>query len=960
MEFQVIRHLVTAASCALTDSEGSGKTVMSTFLWNRLQQTGRPVIQFFCKHDELSKRRPSFVVATILSQLLDHQQLARYQDGMAALIMKEFNKHKDISKMSIDALCALLESVLALIPPIVLIVDALDECDAEGTSRDYMVGRMIHLSKTIPSMRLIFTSRHEDPFPDIFQETSRLEMSKDNVSPDIKAVITSTIASIPKLHSLKDRVISALVAGADGMFLWAELMLATLKKARNRNAVERMLANLPVGLRKIYEHILVSIGRKLSEEDLQFRRDIFSWVTTAIRPMTVAELSIALAIKNGSNALDDGEIIMKLENDIREVCGPMLTISGDHTVQVVHMSVTDMLHCLDSEISGPQTPLSGDEKYFVKFKSEVEHARLASACVTYLAYDEFHDPDLLHRALRSGDESGDELKKITDEHFMLEYATQHWIDHVCSSLSSGKRFIQQILAFLQSKNTYIWIQLMTMFNKRSNSNFSIHILQRSRLMDWVKGVGLLEDTACKEALDGYLVQSFESGVQQLRDSLGEDHVQTLTCLHRLGCLYDHEDRITEAQAIHEKIINAGKGSSDGEKKTLVIDSCIELAYLHRTKAEYGRSIELLEIALGGKDPDQWGNTASDAEAMADLGVVYRMKGDLEKAREFGERGAEGLTVTLGPTVLMTIRYVIQLCRTYFESGMYEQARRVLEDVLRTADEVLGPTESATLHGRDLLGNILHKTGELDAAEKLLREVLELMRQQWGETGRSTALLKGHVADVLVDKEEFEESVDLYRQAADTYSTLLGDTHPDTRELLDKIAECRRSMGMGMGMASSEAAAEVVVEEVEALTPFVTRNGKEKELELGTVIVEEDDEDEDEDEDRIDAAAAAAAASIAPSKPVVTVQHSEEKKTPMSVSVSAAAAGVATESKSSADGLTSSWIEVLSNDKSLDVKSLPPPMPHMEDNKTRPAVTIGVEEVPASPGSEEPAPLMVAI
>jgi hypothetical protein len=106
---------------------------------------------------------------------------------------------------------------------------------------------------------------------------------------------------------------------------------------------------------------------------------------------------------------------------------------------------------------------------------------------------------------------------------------------------------------------------------------------------------------------------------------------------------------------------------------------------------------LLELVLGGPDPSKWTYDCTGAEAMADLGVVYRLKGDLDRGREIGEKGAEGLTVTVGPTDVLTIRYVIQLCRTYFECGLYAEAQTLLEGTLKTADEAIGAEESTTLH-----------------------------------------------------------------------------------------------------------------------------------------------------------------------------------------------------------------------------------------------------------------------
>jgi tetratricopeptide (TPR) repeat protein len=764
---------------------------MSTFLQDRLAGMGRPIIQFWCKNDELSKRRPSFVVSTLLSQLLDHPELSAYQDQIAGLITKQYNKHKDITKVSIDSLCGLLESVLSTLPPVMIIIDALDECDTELLSRDFLIEKLTRLSNSVIGTKVILTSRQEEPFVQTFEHCSSLEMSKDDVSNDIEAVIRYSIESAPKLQSLKERVTSALVAGADGMFLWAELMLATLKKARNRNAVEKMLANLPVGLREVYEHILISIGRKISEDELQLRREIFSWVTTAARPMTLEELSIALAIETGTTSLDDGEIILRLENDVRDLCGPMLRISGDRTVQIVHMSVRDTLHS-PAQISGSVPQISpADLKYLVRLSPEMEHARLASACITYLAFETFREKEIMGRVLLSREE----LPLIAKEHLMLEYATSHWIDHISASANAGAEFLDQILQFLQSDNVYVWIQLVTSFNGRSDHNFSVHFLQRSKLLKWVENSGKRKDSVSSQILNDYLPSAIESGVRLSQILLGLNHVQTLKALQRLACLYDHEDRLEESRTIQQKLIDATSTSSAPEYRQIFYKSCIELAYVYRVKSDYDHAIDLLERVLGGPDPSQWTYDATGAEAMADLGVVYRSKGELEKAREMAERGAEGLTVTLGPTHLMTIRYVIQLCRTYFACGMYAEAQTLLEETLETADEVIGTEESVTLHGRDLLGNILHAQGDLDAAEKLLREVLRLMRAQWGENGRSTALLKTHVADVLADKSEFAEAIVMYQGALETYEGLHGVQHPDTRGAAVKLGRCYGELGL---------------------------------------------------------------------------------------------------------------------------------------------------------------------
>lgn len=774
---------------------GCGKTVMSTFLQEILTEQGHTTVHFFCKNDDSSKRSPRYVVATLIAQLLDHLNLEAYQDSMANLINKTSDRSPDISKLSMDKLCRLLGDLLLILPPLVIIIDALDECEAENLSRSFLLEKLMEYSSSISGTKIVFTSRHEEPFIELLDPCKKIEMSKEDVAHDIEAVVRKSVDGHPKLRKLKDKIISSLLAGADGMFLWAELMVATLKRARNPNAVEKMLASLPVGLNGVYEHILISIGRKLTDDELELRKEILGWVTTAIRPMTVEELSIALAIKISSSALDEGEIILRLESDVRELCGPMLKITGDRTVQIVHMSVKDMLHGHSLATGVPLV----DYKYLLSITPETEHARIASCCITYLAFEKFGEDSFEDQLSLPGKN----LSLITQEHALLEYAASYWIQHLIKSKINGIQYLDRTLQFLQSKFCSIWIQLITAFTQRDEQNFSVHILMRSKLKDWVRENGVLDDDKSAQILDNYLFQAIDSIVKKFEIRLGVENVQTLKALHRLGCLYDHEDRIEEAMSTQQKVVDltsrasVTSRASDPDAQEIFKKARIELAYLYGIKGDYAKSIEILELVLGGSDPSKWTYDRRGAEAMADLGMVYRKWGKLEKAREMAEKGAEGLTTILGPTHLLSIRYNVELCRTYYALGLYDEAQMLLDGTLKIADDALGPEESVTLHGRCVLGNILHARGKLDEAEELLRKVLGLFRQQWGENGRSTAMLKIHLADVLVDKKEFEEAIVLYIGAMETYEDLHNHElqHPETHASAVKLARCYVHLGL---------------------------------------------------------------------------------------------------------------------------------------------------------------------
>jgi len=665
-----------------------------------------------------------------------------------------------------------------------IIIDALDECEPENLSRDFLIKQFLSLGVTVPGTKVVFTSRYQHPFIEMLQSEAKIEMSKEDVANDIEVVVRTAVESSPKLRILKDKIISSLLKGADGMFLWAELMLATLKRARNRNAVEKMLMNLPVGLNGVYERILITIGQKLTDEELNLRKEILGWVTTAIRPMNLEELSVALAIEPGSKALDDGEIILRLENDIRELCGPMLKILEDRTVQIVHMSVREMLHRSSSYANGASAIVDANQKYLISLSPENEHTRLASSCITYLSYDEYRKAEFVRQILRLGD-----VSPIAVTQPLLEYATLHWVTHLTNSGSDGIFLLNQVLKFLQSVNSYIWVQLMTTFTKRDSTNFSLHILMCSKLLRWAKENGGLNQAAPVQILNDFLIRAIETGVELSENEFGLNHVRTLEALLRLGCLYDHEDRLDEAMSTQQKIIDRTSAATDPGVVQIFRKACIELAYIYRVKGKLVESAGILELVLGGPDRSKLVYDRLAAEVMADLGVVYRMQGNMHKSREMAEKGAEGLEEILGSDHLMTLRYKFELCRTYLELQMFDDAQTLLDKTLKISDDALGREESVTLHGRDLLANILHARGKLDEAEVLLRDVLRLMIQQWGENGRSPSKVRIHLADVLFDKGEVQEAIGLYEQAIRIYDSILGGNHPETRECAVKLASC---------------------------------------------------------------------------------------------------------------------------------------------------------------------------
>ena len=92
------------------------------------------------------------------------------------------------------------------------------------------------------------------------------------------------------------------------------MQLNEFKKCRNKADLKKQLANLPQGLDKTYDRILLGIN----EKDHGYAKTFLQWLSFAVRPLTLKELAttagVDLCAKNGPAYNSDNEL-----QDIKDV-----------------------------------------------------------------------------------------------------------------------------------------------------------------------------------------------------------------------------------------------------------------------------------------------------------------------------------------------------------------------------------------------------------------------------------------------------------------------------------------------------------------------------------------------------------------------------------------------------------------------------------------------------------------
>ncbi|KAI5793532.1 hypothetical protein FPQ18DRAFT_170759 [Pyronema domesticum] len=269
-----------------------------------------------------------------------------------------------------------------------LVVDALDEC--EETSRKKLVE---HFEQHFASresnfqnssfLKVLATSRPYPRIEDLLHPSCcirlKTEDDEDNINQDIRTFISYKIGGLKTTRDILD----SLMARADGMFLWASLVIEDLEAAPT-DEIRDKLKSIPSGLNSL------------------------------------------------SASLVDNSLIKAFPWNIR-LCGPILKLDDGGMVKLVHQSAKDYLqqHNVSSSASPIVLPSPLHSYHY-----------FALTCLNYLAFEEFAQQSLVddlpamnyhnYRNLLGNDKSADHLEledgrtEIPRRFPLLLFAAKYW------------------------------------------------------------------------------------------------------------------------------------------------------------------------------------------------------------------------------------------------------------------------------------------------------------------------------------------------------------------------------------------------------------------------------------------------------------------------------------------------------------------------------------------------------
>ncbi|KAF1812887.1 hypothetical protein P152DRAFT_383327, partial [Eremomyces bilateralis CBS 781.70] len=365
---------------------GAGKSTLMKHTLGHLEKTSVDhliVAYFFNARGAILEKTPLGMLRSIVYQLVDKEALL--YEHFASIFREKQRIHTGdwVWRQSELKEFILSEIRLWKSKPLVLLVDALDECN-EADVRD-VVGFLellsIHAVGFGAPLRICLSSRH---YPSVRMKRSlelTVEKSEDHQE-DIARYIKERLTKedddddIEDLEDIEDEIRRR----ANGIFMWVVIVVSLLNKAYDEGRIEAMrktLEEVPSDLEEVFGNLL----RKDSEDKAETTL-MLQWVLLCQRLLKPEELFLAVMTEIAPKTIDK----WNRSKFAREIFQRRITSSSrglievrkgyEASVQFIHLSVNDFLlrnqrlQKLDQTL-GPE-PISAS------------HGRLWACCWSYI------------------------------------------------------------------------------------------------------------------------------------------------------------------------------------------------------------------------------------------------------------------------------------------------------------------------------------------------------------------------------------------------------------------------------------------------------------------------------------------------------------------------------------------------------------------------------------------------
>ncbi|KAG9024811.1 hypothetical protein FS837_005184, partial [Tulasnella sp. UAMH 9824] len=318
------------------------------------------------------------------------RQLARSLDPeLRKAILSTVEERDDIINQRLDEqfaalFIASLKSFKNKSFPILIIVDALDECDSVDYTVNFVKLIDRHSSSLPDNLKFLLTSRPEARLLGALEPRKWHAMSLDSVAnadADIQRFLAHTLLQVRNEHNIEDHwptpdVVSELVKMSQGLFQWAHTVVKYVGNGFPKYRLGEILEfpKLWSGVDELYTQILSkaleNVKKKAAKRDLLV--DILGTLVTAPYPISLEAIAFLHRECDLVRGQPPGTVLDFLRREVLANLNSLLLlpVSPSEPIRLVHTSLRDLL--VDRE-------RCGGAQYYVDLVQN--HQRLATVCI---------------------------------------------------------------------------------------------------------------------------------------------------------------------------------------------------------------------------------------------------------------------------------------------------------------------------------------------------------------------------------------------------------------------------------------------------------------------------------------------------------------------------------------------------------------------------------------------------
>jgi hypothetical protein len=373
--------------------------------------------------NQTSKNDPYQAFRSILVQLLHQNRHNEQLIDALSLLMDSSGTGQEIAS-DYDAKQAL-QFIAVHSPGMFVVIDGVDEC---VEPHEFLL--QVHDIFKDSLTKIILLSRPNIQLPRIFQNgIIRMELTANDNQEDIERYLWPEVEDlqifeVPTSPLSKAGIVERISSRANGMFLWAFLMMKYLQcpgLSQSERLEVLQESSLLEGLDVMYAHILKILRTAYSKEQQRVHR-IFQLLVVAVRPLRVEELEIGTAIQPGS-AISASDFVPRFAEALPLICGALVEIGSDKRVSFIHSSAVAFL---TSEITALDPVIS---QFHVD--RGIANALFGKICLSHLIYDVAQTLPLgattISQALNANN-------SVHNYAAFLRYAL-YWPEHIRSALT---------------------------------------------------------------------------------------------------------------------------------------------------------------------------------------------------------------------------------------------------------------------------------------------------------------------------------------------------------------------------------------------------------------------------------------------------------------------------------------------------------------------------------------------